>query len=325
MEDKFCSNCGAKLEEGQKFCSNCNKEINFRKQSDLLRVILDIVRYIIGVLLIIVSINNLISGNWYGIIELILAFSCFPFLYRNILEKFVNNKKLITGLQIVVPMVFLVLLIVIVPNQTDLENNSDTHSNSTPHYNENSSTNSNEVKELTESDKMIIKISNLIDEGLAFDTGSYVKGDIPAGEYAFVKFAGSGSYYSEEDAAGNIIDNENFDSFGYVKVHAVGDITTRGVLINVSSFKKLGVSGAKEIYEILNEQENYNQAGYYKVGVDIPAGKYVVESIGSGYYAIMTGPVSDNRIVDNDNFNGKATVNLKNGQYLDLSRAQIIQ
>lgn len=180
-------------------------------------------------------------------------------------------------------------------------------------------------KELSESDIMILQISILIKEGLAFDTGDYVKGDIPAGEYAFVKFDGSGSYYCEKDAGGNIVDNENFDSFGYVKVHEVGNLTTRGVLINISAFEKLGVSGAKEIYEKLNNQTNYNQGGYYKVGTDIQQGSYIVESIGSGYYAIMTGPVSDSDIVDNDNFNGKATINLKNGQYLKLSRAKINQ
>lgn len=185
---------------------------------------------------------------------------------------------------------------------------------------------SNEEQEeivLTESEEMIVKISLLIDEGLAFDTGDYIKGDIPAGEYAFIKFDGSGSYYCEKDAAGNIVDNENFDSFGYVKVHSVGNLTTRGVLISVSAFDSLEVTGAKEIYEILNDQEDYNQGGYYKVGTDIDAGQYVLESIGSGYYAIMSGPISDNDIIDNDNFNGRASVNLKSGEYLKLSRSTI--
>jgi hypothetical protein len=181
------------------------------------------------------------------------------------------------------------------------------------------------VVEYSESDQMIMKIMTLIDEGLAFDTGSYVKGDIPKGEYAFIKFEGSGSYYSEEDAAGNIIDNENFDSFGYVKVHGVGDIETRGVLIKVSAFEKLEVSSAKEIYEILNEQEDYNQSGYYKVGVDIKPGTYTVESFGNGYYAILDGPIGDYDIIDNDFFKGKATIRLKKGQYLNLSSAQILE
>ena len=178
-------------------------------------------------------------------------------------------------------------------------------------------------KELTESEKMIVKLSDLIDEGLAFDTGDYIAGEIPKGEYAFIKLSGSSSYYEEDDAAGNIIDNENFDSFGYVKVHATGNLETRGVLVSISAFEKLGVKGAKEIYEILNDTQNYNQGGFYKVGTDIEPGKYILESIGSGYWAKLSGPVSSNDIIDNDNFNGKARVTLKNGQYLQLSRATI--
>ena len=180
-------------------------------------------------------------------------------------------------------------------------------------------------KELSDSEKMIVLLSELLDEGLVYDSGNYVKGDITPGEYAFIKIGDSGSYYSEKDASGTIVDNENFDSFGYVKVHGVGNLETRGILVNVTAFERLGVSGAKQLYEIVNNQTNYNQSGFYKVGYDIAPGTYVVESIGSGYYAILTGPVSNNEIVDNDNFNGRAQITLRDGQYLELSRAQITQ
>ncbi len=181
-----------------------------------------------------------------------------------------------------------------------------------------------EIKEFTEAQKMLSKLVDLIDEGKAYDTGSYIKGDIVPGEYAFVKIGDTGSYYCEKDAAGNIVDNENFDSFGYVKVHGVGNLETDGALVSIDAFNELGVSGAKELYEVLHDQIDYNQGGYYKVGVDIEPGQYVVESIGgSGYWAIMTGPVSDSDIVDNDNFNGRASVNLSSGQYITISRATI--
>ena len=192
--------------------------------------------------------------------------------------------------------------------------------------NSNNDNNSNNIysKELSAKEKMMQKLAPLIEQKkYVFDTGDYVAGEIPVDEYAFIKFDGSGTYYSEKDTAGNIIDNENFDSFGYVKVHGFGNLTTQGVLINVNVFKQLGVNSAKEIYEIINDQNNYNQGGYYKVGVDIKPGKYTLESIGSGYYAIVTGPVSNNTIIDNDIFTGKVTVNLKKGQYLNISRAII--
>ena len=94
--------------------------------------------------------------------------------------------------------------------------------------------------------------------------------------------------------------------------------------MNVTALEKLGVSGAKQLYEIINNQTDYNQGGYYKVGVDIEPGNYIIQSIGgSGYYAIMSGPVSDSRIIKNDNFSGEATVKLKDGQYITISRAMI--
>lgn len=163
----------------------------------------------------------------------------------------------------------------------------------------------------------------LIKEKEAFDTGNYVKGEVPPGEYAFVKFEGSGAYYCEEDGAGNIIDNENFYSFGYVKVHAAGNLETRGALIKIEALEKLGVRGAKELYEKLNKVSDWSESGYYKVGVDIDPGTYTLESMGQGYYAIKSGPVGSSNIIKNNNFSGKNSVNLKNGQYLELSRAKI--
>ncbi len=59
--------------------------------------------------------------------------------------------------------------------------------------NQNDGDSKTEVKELTEYEKMLLSIASLMKEGLVFDTGDYIKGEIPAGEYAFVKFGGSGS------------------------------------------------------------------------------------------------------------------------------------
>jgi hypothetical protein len=177
--------------------------------------------------------------------------------------------------------------------------------------------------ELTPQEKMLAGIGGLLDSKKAFDTGSYIKGDIPAGEYAFITFDGSGEYYVEKDSAGEIIDNENFSSFGYVTVLESGNLQTDGVLINVSAIPELGVDGAKEVYEILNNVQDHKETGYYKVGVDIPAGTYTLESTDDGYVAIMTGPVGKNDIVDNEIFNGRYQVVVSDGQYLNISGAKI--
>lgn len=180
-----------------------------------------------------------------------------------------------------------------------------------------------EEVELTEREEMMSEVIGLIDEGHAFDTGSYIKGEIPKGEYAFITFNGDSEYYVEKDDSGNIIDNENFDSFGYVQVHEAGNIEVGGFLINEEGLKELDVTGAKELYEVINEKENFVDAGYYKVGIDIEPGEYVVESYGEGYVAVMSGPVGNSEIIDNNNFNGKYSVNLKDGEYLNISRAII--
>lgn len=180
-----------------------------------------------------------------------------------------------------------------------------------------------EPRELTPQEQMVTDVVSLIDKGEAFDAGSYIKGDIPKGEYAFVTFDGSGQYYEEEDSAGNIIDNENFDSFGYVQVHEVGNIENSGALVKIDVLSELGVSGAKELYEILNGIENFKDAGWYKVGVDIEPGEYIIESYGEGYVAVMAGPVGNGEIIDNENFNGRYSVNVTEGQYLVVSSGTI--
>lgn len=181
-----------------------------------------------------------------------------------------------------------------------------------------------EEKLKTAQEIMFDKVLGLMDSKEAFDTGSYVKGDIPKGEYAFVPFDGSGKYYSEEDSAGNIVDNENFDSFGYVYVQGVGNIQTQGVLIKVDAFEKLGVKGAKEIYEKLNNVTDYKESAWYKAGTDIAPGTYTIESYGEAYVAVMSGPVGDSDIVDNEIFNGKHSVSVSAGQYLNVSKGKLL-
>ena len=186
------------------------------------------------------------------------------------------------------------------------------------------------TKEPTRQEKMITDIQKLMEEKLAFDTGNYIKGDIPVGEYAFITFKKSGVYYEEEDANGDILDNENFSTFGYVKVQGTGNLTTRALLVSVNAFGRLGVSGAKELYEVINGKTDWNGEGFYKVGVDIPAGEYVLQSVEgkSSYYAILKGPIgggggSLNGIVKNDNFQGRTAVKVSNGQYIEVNRATI--
>lgn len=306
----FCSKCGAENREGAMFCDKCGNKIKNESQKNMTS--LDPTKIIEQPQISQTTLQeptNIQSTSTNNIIET---------------NKQTNSKNSIIIVIIVIASIFIVMLICLC--LTLLNQNS--VSKSTPNNTE--ITNENEQKlqpseEESKSESQVLqnKISELYKENLAFSPGNYVQGDIPAGEYAFVKQSSRSSYYCEDDAAGEIIDNENFDSFGYVKVHAAGNLETNGILINVDAFEKLGVSGAKDIYQKLNDKTEWNQAGYYKVGVDIEPGNYIVESMGRGYYAILTGPVGSNDIIDNDNFNGKATISISEGQYLTISRSSI--
>jgi len=160
----------------------------------------------------------------------------------------------------------------------------------------------------------------MISDKKAFAPGSYSTGQIPEGEYAFL-VQGSG-YYSEEVNC-EIIDNENFASFGYVYNHGMGNIKCDGILINIQYLGETGHSSIKSLYENITGQKNYNFSGHYKIGVDIPQGNYILQSVGTGYMEINQGPIGKSNIIDNDNFNGSKSITLLNGQYLKLNRVKI--
>lgn len=62
----------------------------------------------------------------------------------------------------------------------------------------------------------------------------------------------------------------------------------------------------------------------YKVGVDIPAGRYkLFVDFGRGYYAVCRDPNCDDIIV-NDNFDRQAYIDIHNGQYVELERCVAI-
>lgn len=160
----------------------------------------------------------------------------------------------------------------------------------------------------------------LIDKKMAFPPGTYARGSIPKGDFIFI--SERGGYYGEE-RDGQILDNENCHSFGYVYNHAMGDITTHGLLIAKDALQELNASGAKALYERLTKQADYNFSGHYKVGSDIPPGRYIVESAGEAYVEINRGPVGNGEIISNDNFNEKKSLNLRVDQFIKISRATI--
>jgi serine/threonine protein kinase len=165
-------------------------------------------------------------------------------------------------------------------------------------------------------------IDELISNQLAFVPGTYARGIIPEGEYIYIT-RGDIHYYSEEDLNGNILKNEIFESFGYVYVHGIGNIETRGILISLTAASESEIPSAKVIYEVTKGFDNYNFAGHYAIGRDLSPATYLLKSVGDGYYEISDGPVGNNTISENGIFKGNKQVSLKNGEYLKIVRMKI--
>ena len=150
-------------------------------------------------------------------------------------------------------------------------------------------------------------------------SGEYKVGtDLPAGEY-YVKCDGYNLYIEvASDSSGNldsIIYNLNTES---------------GAYITVEDGEYLTVSGG-DIYELdkmpkIEPENGYYKDGMYKIGTDLPAGEYQVESSKDLAYIEVA---SDSRheiesIITNDNFESNTYVTVEDGQYLTLSNgAQI--
>jgi hypothetical protein len=166
-----------------------------------------------------------------------------------------------------------------------------------------------------------LDIRQWIRSGRAFDRGTYPPGRIPRGLYAYVP-TGTLHYYSEKDLNGNIVANEGFQSFGYVYVHGIGNVETRGVLVSFDVVEASEYRSVKRIYEMMKGIENYDFSGHYLIGTDIPAGKYMLTSVGEAYYALTNGPVGRDEIVGNDIFSGSQLIVARTGQYLKLSKAR---
>jgi len=151
-------------------------------------------------------------------------------------------------------------------------------------------------------------------------SGQYKVGtDIPAGEY-YIKCSGSNLYVEiASDSTGtldSIISNLN---------------TNGGVYVTVNDGEYLTVTGG-DIYEISKApdrgaENGYYNEGMYKVGEDIPAGEYNVESTSGLAYVEVD---SDSRhtiesIITNDNFENNKIITVSEGQYLLLTNGARIK
>ena len=135
--------------------------------------------------------------------------------------------------------------------------------------------------------------------------------DMPSGEYIVFSERNSGYFSISSDSSGNsILSNDNFDYNTIIKV-------------NDGEYLKLSRAYAIPFNEV--NSLDISKIGMYKVGKHIEAKEYkLCSTSSSGYYAVYDGPLGkDENIVTNDNFSGCTYITVRDGQYLQLSRATI--
>lgn len=154
-----------------------------------------------------------------------------------------------------------------------------------------------------------------------YKAGMYKIGaDIPAGEYKLYTTSSNMGYFAvnknDSGSLGSIVTNDNFSNFAYITVVA-------NTYLELKYCYAVPVAEAKP-YEL---KDGKYVDGTYKVGVDIPAGKYKLQTYGSDAYMEISKNSSGslNSIVKNDIFEGSKYVTVSKGQYLKLRDCYIVK
>jgi hypothetical protein len=147
-----------------------------------------------------------------------------------------------------------------------------------------------------------------------YSDGTYLVGtDMPAGNYKGSVSGGSGYWQVSSDANGNnIVANDNPTGAFYVQVRSGQYLTLQGAT----------VAKAASTPAAAPSSQTYSD-GTYLVGTDIPAGSYKgTVSGGTGYWQVSK-DANGNNILANGNPVGSFYVQIKKGQYLKISGAEI--
>lgn len=154
-----------------------------------------------------------------------------------------------------------------------------------------------------------------VEEPKGLAAGMYKIGsDMSAGEYRLISDTGGGYMQISSDSTGSfdsIIANANFDN---------------NLIVSLKKGQYFKFDRARAYTMVESPKIDANQEGMFKVGKDIKAGEYKIESAGSGYVQVSSDSTHDmNSIVSNDNFEGSSYITVSNGQYLLLTRARIVE
>ncbi len=155
-------------------------------------------------------------------------------------------------------------------------------------------------------------------------TGMFLVGThISAGEYKLDSGSDHGYYciYSSS-RQDDIVANDVFEGQDYA---AVSD--GQYLVLSRCSIADSGDSAPENTAEADSDAEASSQyaGGVYKVGVDIPAGEYVLfaDDSGAGYFSVSADS-NQSDILFNDNFEYNSIITVNDGEYLDMSRCYAV-
>jgi len=158
--------------------------------------------------------------------------------------------------------------------------------------------------------------------GTSWPAGTYEVGkDIPAGEYVII--ASSRDYSMFQISTDSSLSTESTVAMDLFKNRTVVAVN-EGEFLDITSGTLYPLNEAPAVPSTGNLPE-----GTYKVGFDLPAGQYTLNSTNStyqGYYEINSNSRHTfNGIIKNGQFTGTVTVTVSDGQYLILSFAELLR
>lgn len=245
-----CKNCGEELNNNSnRFCSNCETKIdnnnistidNDEFEAEIIKrkaSVGDIIRYVFGGLFCLSGISNLVQGNLFGIIIILIGVSLFPFVYRKYFSKIIKNYRLLRVLQIIFPICLIIISIAVTPADDSYyygnENITQVFKNETP-----------EEKALrTVKDKLYPAYETVTSADINSETGNYDFKIKENKEQLSAYVCASDIQYLVKQVAGlekvGSIEFEcarNGETFYYVMVENVGSISSSSIDANTKYF-----------------------------------------------------------------------------------------
>lgn len=135
-----------------------------------------------------------------------------------------------------------------------------------------------------------------------------------------VKILVNGSEFQPKDANGNDVMTFIYNGTTYAPLRALAE--AYGLEVGYDAARNMAtVSEPGKTYDTpaapVQPSEKY-EAGQYKVGKDIPAGKYIVFAVDSSGYFMASSDANGDDIIFNDNFDTHSIIQVKEGEYLAL-------